>query len=149
MMTQIWVNKIGFASHGMMRSKLMIFNPKIYTNLASLNKRSWYSLKAICWLWNKICLNQSASDIWVRSQNCGCLVTWFCYQLIAKPGNKTATVSWPDPYIQYQISKWPGGATHLGSAGKVLKKSALNIRWSAAEMKCNAGVWASFTTQCS
>ena len=21
---------------------------------------------------------------------CGCLVTWFCYQLIAKPGNKTA-----------------------------------------------------------
>ena len=37
--------------------------------------------------------------IWVRSQNCGCLVTWFCYQLIAKPGNKTATVSWSDPYI--------------------------------------------------
>ena len=37
--------------------------------------------------------------IWVRSRNCGCLVTWFCYQLIAKPGNKTATVSWPDPYI--------------------------------------------------
>ena len=34
---------------------------------------------------------------WVRSRNCGCLVTWFCYQLIAKPGNKTATVSWPDP----------------------------------------------------
>ena len=32
---------------------------------------------------------------WVRSRNCGCLVTWFCYQLIAKPGNKTATVSWP------------------------------------------------------
>ena len=37
--------------------------------------------------------------IWVRSGNCGCLFTWFCYQLIAKPGNKTATVSWPDPYI--------------------------------------------------
>ena len=36
---------------------------------------------------------------WVRSRNCGCLVTWFCYQLIAKPGNKTATVSWPDPHI--------------------------------------------------
>ena len=30
---------------------------------------------------------------WVRSRNCGCLVTWFCYQLIAKPGNKTAAVS--------------------------------------------------------
>ena len=37
--------------------------------------------------------------IWVRSWNCGCLVTWFCYQLIAKPGNKTATVPWPDPYV--------------------------------------------------
>ena len=36
--------------------------------------------------------------IWVRSRNFGCLVTWFCYQLIAKPGNKTATVLWPDPY---------------------------------------------------
>ena len=40
----------------------------------------------------------SLNDIWVRSRNCGCLVTWFCYQLIAKPGNKTATVPWPDPY---------------------------------------------------
>ena len=37
--------------------------------------------------------------IWVRSWNCSCLVTWFCYQLIAKPGNKTAAVQWPDPYL--------------------------------------------------
>ena len=37
--------------------------------------------------------------IWVRSQNCGCLVTWFCYLLIAKQGNKTAAVPWPDPYV--------------------------------------------------
>ena len=37
--------------------------------------------------------------IWVRSRNCGCLVTWFWYQLIAKPGNKTAADSRPDPYI--------------------------------------------------
>ena len=36
-------------------------------------------------------------SIWVRSRRCGCLVTWCCYQLIAKPGNKTATHSWPDP----------------------------------------------------
>ena len=35
--------------------------------------------------------------IWARSQNCGCLVTWFCYQLIAKPDNRTAAVSWSDP----------------------------------------------------
>ena len=28
------------------------------------------------------------SNIWVRSWNCGCLVTWLCYQLIVKPGKK-------------------------------------------------------------
>ena len=43
--------------------------------------------------------------IWVSSRNCGCLVTWFCYQLIAKPGNKTATVPWSDPYHNL---KYPG-----------------------------------------
>ena len=37
--------------------------------------------------------------IWVRSRNCSCLVTWFCYQLIAKPGNKTATDPWPGQYM--------------------------------------------------
>ena len=39
-------------------------------------------------------------SIWVRSRKCGCLVTWFCYQLIAKSDNKTAAVSWPDPYTR-------------------------------------------------
>ena len=43
--------------------------------------------------------NAIQNPIWVRSRNCGCLVTWFCYQLIAKPGNKTATISWPDSYV--------------------------------------------------
>ena len=33
---------------------------------------------------------------WVRSRNRDCLVTWFCYKLTAKPGNKTATCLWPD-----------------------------------------------------
>ena len=42
--------------------------------------------------------------IWVRSRNCGCLVTWFCYQLIAKPGDKTAAVPWPDPLYILDIS---------------------------------------------
>ena len=37
--------------------------------------------------------------IWVRSQRCSCLVTWLCYQMIAKPGNKTAAPLWPDPYV--------------------------------------------------
>ena len=42
--------------------------------------------------------------IWVRSRRCGCHFTWFCYQMIAKPGNKTAAVSWPDPYENYTKS---------------------------------------------
>ena len=36
--------------------------------------------------------------IWGRSGRCSCLVTWFCYHLVAKPGKKTAAPSWPDPY---------------------------------------------------
>ena len=44
--------------------------------------------------------------IWVRSRNCGCLVTWFCYHLIAKPGNKTATVPWPNPYAHWLPVIW-------------------------------------------
>ena len=36
--------------------------------------------------------------IWDRSRNYDCLVTWFCYKLIAIPDNKRVTVSWPDPY---------------------------------------------------
>ena len=37
--------------------------------------------------------------IWVRLWRCGCLVTWFCYQLTARPSNKKAAPSWPDPYV--------------------------------------------------
>ena len=48
--------------------------------------------------------NDSCVYIWVRSRNCGCIVTWFCYQLIAKPGNKTATVPWPDPYASASLN---------------------------------------------
>ena len=36
---------------------------------------------------------------WFNSWSCSCPVTWFCYQLIAKPGNKMAALLWPDPYI--------------------------------------------------
>ena len=42
--------------------------------------------------------------IWIRSRNCDCLVTRPCYQLIAKPGNKTATVMWPDPYSDFKCN---------------------------------------------
>ena len=61
--------------------------------------------KAVIWIRIKTYLSSSppilvlkSKLIWIRSRNCGCLVTWFCYQLIAKPGNKTAAVPWPDPY---------------------------------------------------
>ena len=43
--------------------------------------------------------HQTLKMICVRSQNCDCPIAWFCYQLIAKPGDKTATVPWPDPYV--------------------------------------------------
>ena len=49
--------------------------------------------------------------MWVRSRNCSCLVTWFCYQLIAKPGNKIAAVSWPDPCKFYNIPPHRNGKT--------------------------------------
>ena len=39
------------------------------------------------------------------SRRCSCLVIWFCYQLIAKPGNKTAELSWPDPYFSTNAQK--------------------------------------------
>ena len=88
---------------------------------------------------------------WVRSRNCGCLVTWFCYQLIAKPGNKTAAVPWPDPdrflsnipsslvcysyqvwYIQSQ-SEWPGTGNDLASVTYQMHRNG-QIRTSAADI---------------
>ena len=42
--------------------------------------------------------------IWVRSWMCGCLATWFCYHLIAKPGNKTAAPSWPGPLYATSVA---------------------------------------------
>ena len=42
-------------------------------------------------VWIVLCTSHCRA-LWVR-----CLVTKFCYQLIAKPGNKTATHLWSDP----------------------------------------------------
>ena len=69
----------------------MLINISIYFHFLS------FTLHSSIFYWH-IC-------IWVGSRNCGCLVTWFCKQLIAKPGNKTAAVLWPDPYI-YNIYIW-------------------------------------------
>ena len=43
--------------------------------------------------------------MWVRSRKWACLVTWFCYHLIAQPGNKTGAPSWPDPYCLF-VNIW-------------------------------------------
>ena len=66
--------------------------PSIKAALSSTRKDFKYLCHLIIEKWQKM-------QIWVRSWNCSCLFTWFCYHLIAKPGNRTATVSWPDPYI--------------------------------------------------
>ena len=42
---------------------------------------------------------------WVRSQRYSCLATWFCYQMMAKPSNKTASPSWPDPHALLIIAQ--------------------------------------------
>ena len=65
--------------------------------------------------------------IWVRSRNWGCLATWFCYQLIAKPGNKTVAVSWPDPYVLmawwcYHIERLSASLGLCVSVEKLLSK---------------------------
>ena len=59
-------------------------------------------LRPVCNHWNHDMelqrINYLIGFIWVSSRNCSCLVTWFCYQLIANQGNKTVAVPWPYPY---------------------------------------------------
>ena len=71
--------------------------------------------------------------IWVRSWYCSCFVTWFCYQLIAKPGNKTAAVSWPDPYSIYQ-SCGPILSSKL-SAFPRIPLMPMNTWWAAGKLR--------------
>ena len=77
---------------------MLSFGVFFVVTIKLLNKQSG------CWwfeaTWCSCDSTDLINDIWVRSRNCGCLVTWFCYQLIAKPGIKTAAVSWPDPYAK-------------------------------------------------
>ena len=47
--------------------------------------------------------NFQCSQWWIFHQNedfsVSVLVAWSCYQLMAKPGSRTAAVPWPDPYV--------------------------------------------------
>ena len=51
--------------------------------MPSDNNHSWITTdQHLCLITESQCTNIPIY-IWVRSRNCGCLVTWFCYQLIA------------------------------------------------------------------
>ena len=74
-----------------------IWDGKVVVTPWSLKgKNKWIYLINI--LWKK---KQTSKYVWVRSWRCACLVNRFCYQMIAKPGNKTSAHSWPDPYSWY------------------------------------------------
>ena len=38
--------------------------------------------------------------IWIRSRRCAGVVTWFCYQMIAKSGNNAGPTSWSNSHDQ-------------------------------------------------
>ena len=76
-----------------------------------------YTLGIVCLVKTKymyVCSCWNFTDIWVRSGNCGCLVTWFCYRSIAKPGNKTVAVPWPHPYILLSTNDKYAQLAHVG-----------------------------------
>ena len=81
--------------------------------------------------------------IWVRSWNWGCLVTWFCYQMIAKPGNKTASASWPDPH-EYEciiILTLPINCSYSSSTQGISDMFMLVLLFSPGEtFGCIAGI---------
>ena len=102
------------------------------------------SSKLFCWLthWGQvmhiICIGKLCHYwfIWVRSRRCGCLVTWFYYQMIAKPGNTTAAPLWPDSYnglsfVWGQAIIWNNaGLLVIGLFGRNLRNLNLNTTFS-------------------
>ena len=63
-----------------------------HTPAANLNPNGAEVISEDIYIYIYIC-------IWVGSWKCVCLVTWFCYQRIAKPGHKTTGPPWPNPCI--------------------------------------------------
>ena len=85
----------------------------------------WWGTDGIRGHWLRIYCTQHGEDaadmyprawhVKVRSQRWACLVIWFCYQIIAKPGNKTGTplfkkrhtfVTWPIWTIYLNDYSW-------------------------------------------
>ena len=55
--------------------------------------KGWHPWCCATLTWKMKCLFKV---MWVELWWCGSLVTWFCYAVIVKPGNKTATPPWSD-----------------------------------------------------
>ena len=74
-------------------------------------------------------------SIWVGSQRYGSLVAWFCYQLIARPGNKTGAARWPDPYTWdsgLNVDRLPQPHSNSPQASKQFETTARQKTWSGA-----------------
>ena len=94
----IWSHKSGLILDQVMAWCLTA--PSHYLNQCWTTREVlWHGFENYCIFQGFSAKQTKLKCIWVRSRNCGHLVTWFCYQLIAKPGNKTATVPWPDAYV--------------------------------------------------
>ena len=109
----------------LLKLKFLIISTKFVHKLVNLHIRSEYAIALFqtmfgaasspCQVWivdTMLVVISRHSDIHYNDgymgqvTKCGCLVTWFCYQMIAKPDNKTAAPSWPEPYIFFEVTQW-------------------------------------------
>ena len=99
--------------------KLLYFDSKL-TEFGPINRKSAWIQVMVCYCTG--CKPLPGPTIWVKSRNYGCLITCICYPLIAKTGNKTVAVSWPDPYpVQWGIYVLPGLKGFRGNCGVLLE----------------------------
>ena len=92
----------------------------------------------ICTIMEKY-IKKCMFSTWVRSRNCRCLVTWFCYQLIAIAQigplsfqaaieHKPKQVRWGGCTLQWSLS----GGQHVcisNSQGSITKATKENLKW--------------------
>ena len=69
----------------------VFFDPRLDGRL-SKHSWGWWLETPLCPLWRQ---SNGEKCTWVGPWKSGCLLIWFCYQLITKPDNKTATLAWP------------------------------------------------------
>ena len=98
----------------------------------SWTKKMWW--REITWMNVKLCICGSGS--W----RCDCFVTWFCYQLIAKTGNKAATPPGPDPYAP-MCPFISGNDTHYNEvimSAMASQITSLTIVYSTVHSRCRS-----------